>query len=227
MKIISWNCDLPPWSVTRKLRLPNIISLLIQQKPDIICLQEVFFKKDATYIINHLRSSGLSHSHYFKDLLIVSRFPIVQPKGFVFSVQGRLLSWAILDVLYGKAFQLVHIKGEKTTFKLVNTHLLSAKGDIGSIYQTVRTNQALEIISKLSQLDRSIVCGDLNSYRNSRCCKSFLQNGYVDVFSKHVSPTFDRKTIDYVFYRNMDLHRVSAKVIETDLSDHYILSVTL
>src|SRR3989344_1794756 len=126
MLIFSWNCCLPPWSISRKKRIPKIISAIVAISPDIVCLQEVFFKSDADSIIYGLKIYGFLDFFHFKDLLIISKTKLLEKKGWTFRKQGGIFSLAVLDVLYEKGFQGVQFLNKEEHFSLINAHLLSA-----------------------------------------------------------------------------------------------------
>ena len=113
MKLITLNCFLSPWSTKRKTRLPLIIKALSEEKPDIILLQEVFFKSDAKYIIENLLKQGYVYCFYSKTLLIISKYPFIsrsyqnfKPR---FSYNIFLYLVECLNWIYGKGCQVVEV----------------------------------------------------------------------------------------------------------------------
>lgn len=227
MKIISWNCCLPPWSLSRNIRLPKLVTFLAEHEADVICLQEVFFKRDGLFLAKYFSGLGLIYSNHFKNLLILSRFPLNYATGDVYSQQGRLLSWSFLDVIYGKAFQIVVLKNSDEPLKIINTHLLSAKGANGKIYQSVRNEQIKQVTSSSIPSETTFLCGDLNFEPGSECYLKAIDWGYIDVFAEDLSATFGNKRIDYILCKNVEIKDFSAKVIKTTLSDHSALSLVL
>lgn len=134
MKLLTWNVDLPPWILERKKYLPFITSALIAENADIIFLQEVFFHDDSKYIVKALNKYGYSDSFYRKSLLTVSKTHFLSREYFDFSNQGPLLSWAMLDRLYKKAWQMVKISINNQHVHVVNTHPLGGYGHDKGIY---------------------------------------------------------------------------------------------
>jgi len=217
MKILTWNCCLPPWLFTRKQRLPQIVSLIISESPDIVCLQEVFFKSDANFIINELKQNDYINFFHFKNLLISSKFPFIKKEGFVFKKQGSLFSWGILDVLYGKAFQLVSILYNEKTISLINTHLLSAKACSCSDCQTIRISQVQEICNASKQ--PVLVVGDFNFQPNTKPYKKIIQSGFSDFCNQKIT-TVKKKRFDYIFSSGIESLNIIPVFLEKNISDH-------
>jgi endonuclease/exonuclease/phosphatase family metal-dependent hydrolase len=228
IKILSWNCCLPPWSLTRKKRIPNIVSTILKFSPEIICLQEVFFKKDGEKIIKDLRIKGYSHSFHFKDLLIVSKIRLSHKKGNIFKSQGKLFSLAALDFLYKKGFQSIQFsKGEKS-FSLVNTHLLSAWAFSFSQLQKTREEQVKEIcnLSWQQSKKRNIILGDFNFQPNTSPYNSLIDSNFIDA-SKTAGNTLKNIKLDFIFFKNV--YKINSKIAFFDktLSDHAALITSI
>lgn len=75
-KIITLNTALAPRSNTRHRRLPQICSILQEQAPDVVALQEVFFSQDARYLQKAFADKGYPHAFHYKNLLLISKFPL-------------------------------------------------------------------------------------------------------------------------------------------------------
>lgn len=226
MKIISWNCCSPPWSLTKKKRLPLFIPILIEENQDIICLQEVFSEKDSRYIAQELDQKNYHYSFHFKDLLIISKLPFMSKAGYIFKTQGDLFSWAILDRLYGKGYQVIDVINKDRRVTILNTHLLSAYAFSGDRYQKVRTQQTSEICQTLKGGENSkIIVGDFNFEPGTEPYKLMIGNGYKDSFQEDLKALKNRR-LDYIFTK--DINNFKAKVVldlKNKLSDHVTLSV--
>jgi len=164
MKLLTWNVNLPPWVLEKRKFLPLITSALIAENADIIFLQEVFFHDDAKYIIKALNTNGYSDSFYSKSLLTISKTPLLSREFVEFSNQGPLLSWAILDRLYKKAWQIVEISINKMVVHIVNAHPLGGYGHDKGIYRETRKKQTIEICDYLIEkgIQKFILTGDFN-----------------------------------------------------------------
>ena len=225
MKIISWNCCLPPWALRRHHRLPLIASTILREKPDIICLQEVFFEEDAQHLIRTFAPAGFKYFFKYQDLLTLSKDPIASSYGKKFKDQGRLLSFAIPDVVYGKAFQAISIQVKSHKTLLINTHLLSAYAYSGTHYQTTRSNQVKEILKYLKATDNVILLGDFNFQPGTEPYEIIMEAGYADL-SRKISKTTSKK-LDYVFSKSSILKTNAASSMFTRHSDHAFLTVVL
>lgn len=227
MLIFSWNCCLPPWSVNRRRRLPKIISAIAAISPDIVCLQEVFFKKDADSIIYALKTSGFLDSFHFKNLLIISKIKLSGKRGWIFRKQGNFFSLAALDVLYGKGFQAVEFLSKGEPFFLINAHLLSACANDFQKHQNVREYQSREIAEASKKLfgDKKIVLGDFNFQPATSPYKVFTKSNFVDVTTRQ--NTTATRHLDYIFLKNFSKDNAQIAFFDNTLSDHAALTISL
>lgn len=226
MLILSWNCCLPPWSVNRKRRIPKIISAIVAISPDIVCLQEVFFKRDADSIIYELKTCGFLDSFHFKDLLIVSKIKLSEKQGWIFRKQGNFFSLAALDVLYGKAFQAVQFLNKDEHFSLINTHLLSAYANDSQKYQNVREDQSREIREVSEKLldDKKIIVGDFNFQPATSPYKVLTESNFVDTTTKE--NTTATRHLDFIFLKNFPKGNAQIALFDNSLSDHAALAIS-
>ena len=227
MLIFSWNCCLPPWSVSRKRRIPKIISAIVATSPDIVCLQEVFFKSDADSIIHGLKTYGFLDFFHFKDLLIISKIKLTEKKGGVVREQGSIFSLAVLDVLYGKGLQVVQFLNQGELFSLINTHLLSAMANNSQRYQTVRENQCREIgvMSEKLLSNKKIIVGDFNFEPNTSPYKVLTDSNFVDTTPKE--NTTATRHLDFIFLKNFPKNNAQVAFFDNSLSDHAALTISL
>jgi len=220
MKIITWNCCLPPWSISRSKRLPKIVSTIISHSPDIICLQEVFFKRDAVFLQKELESKGFIDFFHFKDLFIASKTKLSLKEGQKYKKQGKLFSLAILDVLYKKAFQLV----ECQDFTIVNTHLLSALASDIPKHQKTREKQIRRICERLGGISKKlIILGDFNFKPGTKPYNILLDAGFVDTMEDRDTKTKIKSRLDYFFVKNINNCKIKIGQIDYSASDHALL----
>src|SRR3989344_6744442 len=148
MKIITLNCFLPPWSFNRNIRLPFIVKALVQENPDIIFLQEVFFKSDAKYLIENLLKQGYADYFYSKSLLTISKYPFTSKKYQDFKhplyFNPIFFLIKILNSIYGKGYQVLELVISEQPIVLVNIHLFSAYGWNHGVYLKTRLNELKE-----------------------------------------------------------------------------------
>lgn len=187
MKIITLNCFLSPWSPERKNRLPHLTEAILAEKPDIVILQEVFFKSDAQYLIRNLKGHGFVDSFYSNTLLIISRYPFTSRthNNFKQRVEFNILLYLneVLNWLYGKGYQVVEVSLEDKPIFIANTHLLSAYGlDYGS-FRKARLRQFLEIEDHFKQIGAKqiILGGDFNFDTHSPSYETVIKHyGFYD-----------------------------------------------
>lgn len=226
MKIITWNCCLPPWLFFRRRKLPGIVASLLKAEADIICLQEVFFKKDADFIISELKAAGFSYYFYFKNLLTVSKLPLSKKQSFVFESQGSIFSWAILDFLYKKGFQLIEIEDGAEKFCLVNAHLLSAYAIDTHKYQITREKQVEESCQQIDkQCFKGIILGDFNFEPGTSPYQKVIKYNFHDPFDKDIR-TVRKRRLDYIMLKNINYIETKVLFLNNSLSDHAALLIS-
>lgn len=226
MKIITWNCCLPPWSLTRKRRIPEIVNEMKRQDADVICLQEVFFRSDGRYIVAKLRSAGFQDFFQFKNLLIASKYHLSRKQSFVFEAQGDLFSWAILDVIYEKGFQLVEFSHNGELLWLVNAHLLSANAVQvhAARYQSVREKQIEQILSVMDTAQTGVVVGDMNFEPGTLPYQKIITYGFSDAIDKKIT-TCKGTRPDHLFLKGLAGECGKIFLKNENLSDHAALMV--
>jgi len=215
---------LPPWSLNRKQRLPEIISGLAFYNPDIICLQEVFFKIDAELISKGLKEFGFRFFFHFKNLLIISKRHLFNTRGLVFKAQGNLFGWSCLDVLYGKGFELVQFEYQQEVLSLVNAHLLSANACQKQNYQQVRLSQVQEICHLIN--GKAIVVGDFNFLPKTAPYFKIINSGFLDPSDLGL-PTVPKGKFDYIFIRGLITKKVELIFRRQKISDHIGLIINI
>mgnify|MGYP001558062017 CR=1 FL=1 len=234
MKIITLNCFLSPWSFGRKQRLPFIVKALVEENPDVLFLQEIFFESDAQYIIENLKKFGFVDSFYFKSLLTISKYVFTSRKHQNFKYHSYFNPFffiiKILNFIYGKGFQILETKINKQSVVLVNTHLLSAYGWNHGTYLKARIDELEQIIDGLGQMNRKqiILGGDFNFDLNSAPYLQ-VQNkyGFIDplYFVKEKTITVEnlnRKSfwlakmnerIDHIFIKGFKNSKISGEIV--------------
>lgn len=219
MKILSLNSNLAPWTRNRSKRRKLLVEKINSSDSDIVCLQEVFIKRDAERIMNPLREAGYVSFYYIKDLLIATKNVISSRNYETFKEQGQLLSYSILDVFYKKAFQYFSLAKAQNLY-FIHTHLLSASGKQTNHYEDTRKKQVLEILNNVRGKKKTLIVGDFNFPPDSEAYRLLMEEDFTDEF-KDLGITFpkEKTSIDYIFTRNIE--SLERRVIETDgLSDH-------
>ncbi len=217
MKILTWNCCLPPWVFDRRERRISIAQEILKIDLDVTCLQEVFSKGDAKFFKQQLQKNGFNHHSYFKDLLISSKIPIIKSKGFVFKNQGNLFSSSFFDVIYEKGFQRILLEDNTC---IINTHLLSACGSIKENIQSARRKQVEEICQSVDEDNvKIIILGDFNFIPDSKSYAVLYSYGFKECFNSDVR-THGNKKLDHIFIK--DVECINREIIFADnlYSDH-------
>ncbi|MBI3232367.1 MAG: hypothetical protein HYZ51_04810 [Candidatus Doudnabacteria bacterium] len=207
MKIITLNCWLPLWSLDRKERLPFIFSALQKESPDIIFLQEVFLKQDAKYLIEKLEEVGFKESFHSKDLLFLSKYPIVSSEQRKLNNWGSFLVFGLLERQLKNVYQIIKVNIDEELITFVNLHLLGPYRNT-KIYQETREKQIQEICENFSAgQDKIIMGGDFNFDMNTPSydivTKYFHFN---DTFIHTGAPTFSISNSNikkYHFFKKM------------------------
>lgn len=78
MRLLTWNIN------SVRLRLPLLLRLMSEQKPDLVCLQETKCP-DEHFPVEAIRSAGYGHLHFhgmksYNGVAILSRIPFEEPK---------------------------------------------------------------------------------------------------------------------------------------------------
>ena len=210
MKLITLNCALSLWNFRRKSKLPYIVKALIDEKPDIIFLQEISFKSDASYIVEKLSQSGFIDSFYSDTLLIVSKHRFISQvyKRFkphfsynIFSTVYEVLNW-----LYGKGYQIVNINHDDKPIALINTHLLStAYWHDYNLHYIARYRQLSQIQgylkNSLPERAQLILGGDFNFDINTAAYKIIIEDyGFFDPFAQIKGNTISTQNLNRISF---------------------------
>lgn len=201
MRVITFNCWLPPWGKDKAARLPFIAEALMKEAPDIIFLQEVFSKKHAAYIAAQLKEYGLNFFFHTQGLLLISRYPAVSCTARKFKHRNPFFSWSIFGRWFKNKYQVMIANvsntsdvGGDSSIALVNIHT------IGPNYNTPRTTrireaQITEICEYAASLDATkiIMAGDFNSGMTTNGYKIITERfGFADFAANATASTFSK-----------------------------------
>jgi len=234
MKIITLNCCLSPWSPRRNDRLPYIVKALVKEKPDIIFLQEVFFKRHADYFVKGLLKNGFVDFFYSKSLLIISKYSLISRTYYDFKPHhdyGLLgYIYELGNLIYGSGYQFVELEIDKKKILFTHTHLLSAFGKDYGVYQKVRLRELKEVCEHLKKKNSKyiIFAGDFNFDFNSPSYKTITERyKFNDPFRKIEGNTIssdnlNRKSrflvkmdqrLDYIFTKGFEKNRKHGEIV--------------
>ena len=173
LKIMSYNINgfFCYYNHNNYLNIANFLyQEIIENKVDIICLQEVWLKNIYNIIINKIKNLNLYIScpsnkikYYFGEhsgLLIISRLKILNCN---FIKYKNLTS---LCKLTNKGFQHISIKYDNKLINIINTHLQSSYKYFN--YTTIAFNQIETIMNYCNNnnIIEYLIIGDLNLNQN-------------------------------------------------------------
>jgi endonuclease/exonuclease/phosphatase family metal-dependent hydrolase len=175
--VVSFNVwGVPTISPDRQARIDEIgrrLAALAQDehdRVDVVALQELWVRDDATTIADHLERAGLSHHHHFmpealdedgSGLFVASRFPIDDIRFTAFDV-GRTphIPWH-LDWMAKKGVGIVTITTPDGPVEIANTHM-HANYQMGD-YGFVQLAQGGQLASAVRDSGHPLIlAGDLN-----------------------------------------------------------------
>lgn len=254
IKVLSYNVHHFRGSAndSRKETSLEIIRFLDEQKPDIICLQEVRLRKNQVFnlaetvenldFINHYQYARTSSTF---GSVTMSRFPILQMNEIRFNDSRNITIYT--DLLVGgdtlRVFNVhLHSYGiDPKDFGIIDSGVTSEKDleeakVMGSKLKTgfrMRVNQ-VKAIRRL--IDNSphpvIVCGDLNDTPASYSYQQ-LKEGLTDAFvssGKGIGQTYINRLpalrIDYIFHDRM-FDSFNFETHDYRMSDHLPVSTVL
>ena len=204
--IMTWNTALGPGFMTEanelkgsSERIEGIVAKICQEKPDIVCMQEVFDLDAAEDLAQNLRKQGYDciynvnpHATRLPSGLFVA---VAQSKEVKFHIEAascwRFNNLQGVDALSSKGLMGIKMRLETKNkapmlLHLFNTHLQSSYAD--SSYAEIRKEQ-MQAIAKTMQdwakkeeteeKSYSILCGDLN-FSNHPPEESDIPNEYND-----------------------------------------------
>jgi endonuclease/exonuclease/phosphatase family metal-dependent hydrolase len=156
IRLLSWNAHL------RRAPLEGLQSLIEQERPNVLALQEV---SESTLI--DLDATGKYHTHVARDrrwgerpayLVAGAAVPIegncIEVNGsceITRSIAGRLCRWA-------ECIESQHVRIADYDLELINVHLTTGVGP------QARARELDRLLQRIAPARRTIVCGDFNTF---------------------------------------------------------------
>lgn len=237
--VIFLNCFLrsPNWffSDNQVRRIPRIVDLSLQHRPDIVGLAEVFGKTNCSKMHNMFTQHGYSFI-YPGTSYNTGLGCVVHPKYRVLAATFFPFVHSVFpDTLADKGFfivQIEHRRTRKVTLVIV-THLQATYNEWTDKHmvkkiERVQMLQLLQISTYMSKLRYGmeyIICGDFNIDIHSRSRVSRLFAALFPSARRNVQyTTHERETIDYII-SSSDVERIEAYASSPlePLSDHYLI----
>ena len=240
MRILSWNIAGLPSKINilgnPVKKIPQMLDKILEVKPQVICLQEVFCYKLQDKLNQELNNQGFN-THTSKNHGLISKNGLLTAtqKPISYQTERDYSMYTGAEYLIKKGILTTQIQDSNKNILIHNTHLQS-----NSIYRmkkicsTVRQEQKKELIQHLKKniFDLNILCGDLNEDIYSLEHQKFLKKL---PFSKVVSNpekiiTFPKykEQLDYIIC-NQKLKIKYDKIDTTseNIFDHDILLANL
>lgn len=240
MRILTWNIAALPKKINF-FRNPyhkydNMIHLLHQYQPDIICLQEVFDYQILDKFNDSLKKLGY-HTHYSEPegliskngLLNASKNPILQTQEIDYSM------YTGVEYLIKKGIISSTIEIDNQPLIFHNSHLQSnSVYTMDHICTEVRQKQKQELLDYLSNdLDQiQVLCGDLNDDFSTQEHQMFLK--YLPF--KHLTTNSEKLITFPKHQEQLDFIIINQKIkekytvidtYEDKISDHQILMLDI
>ncbi|KAK6050059.1 endonuclease/exonuclease/phosphatase family protein [Cooperia oncophora] len=167
-------CLPQPWPVgskDRKYRLKKLADAILEEKYDIVGLQEIWSNNDYLDMAERL-SSAFRYHHYFHSgftgsgVCVFSRYPIVSTLTHRYSLNGFAHHIHRGDWFGGKVVGLVEIEVGEIRVNFYTTHLHAEYNRENDLYLPHRTSQSFELSQFVRHTshgaDVVIVVGDFN-----------------------------------------------------------------
>lgn len=218
--------------------LQKVLSFLKKERPDIVCLQEVF-QDDIP-----LFEKELKMKRYFSGMMYVRNKTLfcISPRG----LMGVLILTKIVPTNFGNAYyvgsinnipdfidqyhnsnnrviQWVEIIINQQKFTIANTHFTWSREGKTSSLQRKNLKKLFQI---LNQIEPCILCGDFNAPRGWEIYNSLIKR-FKDNIPPEITTTIDadihiagdlQKVVDYIF--SSPQYQVNDVKVIGGLSDH-------
>ena len=172
LKLLTLNTWGIPYIPDVDTRVSALADTLATCDYDVVCLQEVWDKNNATKIANKARSGGLIYQHHFRSgkigsgLVTLSRYPIVNVNFHKFRLAGRIDTFWHGDYFAGKGIGLTRIDSPIGVIDVYNIHTIAQyHPDNVDEYKAHRASQHYEVtqfITQQSQRNPVVATGDFN-----------------------------------------------------------------
>ncbi len=254
LHIITWNLHGPPLAPRRAQRFAAAAEYILQQLPDILCLQEVWFPSEAAALVAQLELAYVvaepphgwfpgSQGGLLTFVRRRSRWAIRQRRFTAFHVEAPV--WRIWegDGYANKGFHQLELERDGQPLTILNTHLQAQYGT--RTYAEVRSaqvDQFNETVAAIAPEIPVVACGDFNTAPDDAIYRSLIGT-WLDVTKGHrdgchcgttVMASEPTQWIDYVLLRKptwtmrmVQIVRIESQAADAPYSDHHGLNVKL
>jgi endonuclease/exonuclease/phosphatase family metal-dependent hydrolase len=220
-------------------RFGKIVQMVLEYRPDILCLQEVWTSEMKTwadgllapyfqYSIDPEEESKLVIGRYGSGLIMFSNLEVISEEFYIFTGKAR----TFMENILRRGYHLIKLKWRDTTLTLVNTHLTSFEK-----YEETRLEQ-LHLLNKrlADEAPPLLLAGDFNMVPGSKAYNHFTNQFNWNDLPKNdentwieTNPYFDESEpnsrLDYFFGRG--LKAVKYKVLPAIYSDHLAIYIQI
>ncbi len=214
--------------------LKNIVSFLLSQNFDVVCLQEVFEKDleefkvipniHILYSAQRNRKSIIKDIYYNEGCVMITKLSIEDSGEFYYhgssDIPSNFISGSAEHIrrTESRSLQWIKVKdNERKTFTIMNTHFTWTDDGLINDFQK---NDYQILHKKMSEFDDVIICGDFNMPRDrNELYKMFLEDGYVDHIPQNIITSID------VNIHERGQHLIIGKILQHTMVD-YVFSTS-
>lgn len=182
-------------NIEQKKHLDRLVPFLVQERPDIICLQEIYHD-DFEVLKNKLSYNGVHANRVeyygtpgYEGMAVLTKFEIKSHKIIPYDNYTHLIPEFIgrLVTRPATALMALELEIENRNYWLGNTHFTWSFG--GEITEEQRTNMRT-LLKLIEQFPNLILCGDFNTPRGHELYDS-LASQLQDNVPKQATSTID------------------------------------
>ena len=243
LKIVSYNIDglfahyihLNYTNISKYIR-----NLLVEEKVDIICLQEVWELSILNMIKNNINDIDLYYAQpptnlkyclgEHSGLLVISKYPIIYQDYLKYDQLNFTCS------MTNKGLQHIKINYNNNYYNIINTHLQSSFNKCGLMYQNTSENQLNQILNYINEnnIEKCIILGDLNLHtpfikdilkKNDKLSIKYDYDNLITFPEDN-----DGEQLDYFLdYNNIMSNKIINYSVKSDIyySDHYPIMIDI
>jgi len=220
------NSDKYGWSV----RWPKIVKNILEQKSDIICLQEVH-----SDFVDDIYKFAEEHKYYTTGMLFNKRKPSAKGVTFLYVLsKEKVKSFSVHNTTYIESKDKVYpyLKVDFEEFSVINCHLSTQK------------DAKLGALKTLFKFDKTIIVGDFNTFDRhwKEMFKYVIEQKYDDItnpdnsdvpvvktfkpFKYDYEPIGATSHLDHIYYKKSEFkfNKVVILVDEDEASDHFMVT---
>ncbi len=243
LKIVSYNIDglfahyihLNYINISKYIR-----NLLLEEKVDVICLQEVWELSILNMIKKNINDLDLYYAQpptnlkycvgEHSGLLVISKYPIIYQDYLKYDQLNFTCS------MTNKGLQHIKININNLEYDIINTHLQSSFNKCGLMYQNTAELQLNQILNYINEnnIEKCIILGDLNLHTPfikdilKKNDKLSIKYNYDNIIT--FPEDNNGEQLDYFLdYNNIMSNKIINYSVKSDIyySDHYPIMIDI